>query len=296
MSHAAPPLVSVCIPVYNGAAFIAEAVNSVLAQTFRDFELVLLDNASIDETPRILQRFDDDRLRIIQHRTNIGAAANFNAALQEARGEWVKILCADDLLYPDCLQAQLVAALQCGSEHPVLLCAPRDIIDAAGRRWMRRGFPGKSGIHAGAEAVSRSVRTGTNLFGEPAAVLMHRETALLAGGFDPAWRFCIDLDFWVRILQYGNVYTTSAALCAFRVSPQSWSMALVHSQAREFCEWMARSQRSGSLKAGRGVLLLGRLNAYALMIQRLLFYRLMSRKAKKGKYGYPNRWAADKAL
>jgi glycosyltransferase involved in cell wall biosynthesis len=275
------PAVSVCIPVYNGAAFIAAAVESVLAQTFPDFELIVLDNASTDETPNILKRVKDSRLRIVRHTANIGATANFNAALREAHGEWVKILCADDLLYPDCLNQQMLNTGLSGGCRPVLLCSARDIIDAAGHRWVRRGFPGRSGMASGPAAIRRSVRAGTNLFGEPAAVLMHRETALRAGGFDPAWRFCTDLDLWVRILQYGALCADSSALCAFRVSAQSWSMSLVRSQAKEFCGWMAQRQQDGLLGATRQELLAGRLKAYLLMAQRWVFYRMLNRQQKE---------------
>ena len=276
MTQDTQPLVSVCIPVYNGAAFIAEAIESVLAQTFTDYELVVLDNASTDETPLILERFKDRRLRIIRHASNIGATANFNAALHEARGNWIKILCADDVLYQDCLKQQMQDAGLSGEKKTVLLCSARDISDADGRHWMRRGFPGSPGIVSGQEAIRRSVRSGTNLLGEPAAVLMHRETALRAGGFDPAWRFCTDLDLWVRILQYGDLYTDSAALCAFRVSAQSWSMSLVRSQAAEFCRWMANRQQDGLLRATRPELAAGWLKAHLLMAQRWVFYKILN--------------------
>lgn len=271
-----PPLiVSVCIPVYNGAAFIAEAVESVLAQTFADFELIVLDNASTDETPLILRQFNDSRLRVIRHESNIGATANFNASLREARGEWVKILCADDLLYPDCLKRQLSGVES--SKGVVMFCCARDIIDANGHRWMSRGFLGRSGILSGSEAIRRTVRAGTNLFGEPATVLLHRETALRAGGFDPAWRFATDLDLWVRILQHGKLFADSAALCAFRVSTQSWSMSLICSQAEEFCAWMKQRQVEGLLNVSCFESGVGRFKAYLLMAQRWMFYKILKR-------------------
>ncbi|MDD3275646.1 MAG: glycosyltransferase [Kiritimatiellales bacterium] len=275
-----PSIVSVCIPVYNGAAFIAAAVESVLAQTFHDFELIILDNASTDQTADILSRFKDERLRIVRHPSNIGATANFNAALSEARGVWVKILCADDLLYPDCLEKQMAAAGSPDS-RPVLLCAARDIINARGRRLMSRRFPGAAGWMPGCDAIRRSIRAGTNLLGEPAAVLMHRETALNVGGFDPAWRFCTDLDLWVRILQYGDLYVDPAVLCAFRVSTQSWSIALVRSQAKEFCRWMTQRQNDGLLRTVWIDRQAGRMKAYLLMIQRRIFYRVVNRGRAK---------------
>jgi glycosyltransferase involved in cell wall biosynthesis len=275
-----PSVVSVCIPVYNGEAFIAAAVESVLAQTFYNFELIVLDNASTDQTADILSRFKDERLRIVRHSSNIGATANFNAALSEARGVWIKILCADDLLYPDCLEKQMAAAGSPDSS-PVLLCAARDIINARGRRLMSRRFPRVSGLMSGRDAIRRSIRAGTNLLGEPAAVLMHRETALSVSGFDPAWYFCTDLDLWVRILQYGNLYVDPSVLCAFRVSTQSWSITLVRSQAKEFCRWMIQRQNDGLLHAGWIDRQAGRMKAYLLMMQRRIFYRMVNWRGAK---------------
>lgn len=279
------PPVSICIPVYNGAAFLAEAVESALAQTFTDFELIVLDNASTDETPRILERFSDKRLRIIRQASNIGATANFNAALREARGEWLKILCADDLLYPDGLKRQMRHIQPSEGCRPVLLCSARDVIDATGHRWLRRRFPGPARKVSGSAAIRRSVRAGTNLFGEPAAVLMHRETALRAGGFDAHWCFCTDLDLWVRILQYGDLYTDSTPGCAFRVSAQSWSLSLVRSQAAEFCRWMAQRQQDGLLQASRLDRLSGWLKAHLLMVNRGIFYKVVIRPSKPGRAG-----------
>ncbi len=269
------PSLSVCIPVYNGAAFVAEAVESVLAQTFHDFELIVLDNASTDGTLQRLERFDDKRLRIIRHASNIGAAANFNAALQEASGEWVKILCADDLLYPDCLQQQLAEVESHLESPPVLFSCARDIIDDNGRRWMRRSFQKVEGRVAGAKAIHRSACAGTNLLGEPGAVLMHRETALKVGGFDPACCFCIDLDLWDRILQHGDLYVDPVVRCAFRVSTNSWSASLGHSQAKEFSDWLVGRQREGVLSLSRAEMFVGRVRAYLLMAQRWVFYKIV---------------------
>lgn len=274
------PSVSVCIPVYNGAAFIAEAVKSVLAQTFADFELIVLDNASTDATPHILGQFTDMRLRIVHHASNIGAIANWNAALREARGEWVKILCADDLLYPNCLEQQMLnAAPSCG-EHPVLLCSAFDIIDAPGRRWMRCGFSGRSGPTSAFGAIRRSIRAGTNLFGPPAAVLMRRESALQAGGFDPAWVYCLDIDLWVRILQQGDLYVSSTALCAFRISALSLSIPQIRTGATDFYDWMLQRQQDGLLRVRCFEMLMGRLMAHLRMAQRRIFYGILKRQKR----------------
>jgi glycosyltransferase involved in cell wall biosynthesis len=242
------PRVSICIPVYNTERFILDAVTSVLAQTYRDFELVIVDNASTDATPGILSRITDPRVRTFRNDENVGAQANFNRAVSLARGEYLKILCADDVLYPTCVEKQ-VAVLDADTRGEVALvsCA-RDIIDDRGRRRLRRGHSGPARRIPGRRAIRMTVRSGTNVFGEPAAILARTAAVIAAGSFDVSLGFCLDLDLWCRMLLRGDLHMLGEALCGFRVSNQSWSAALAGRQQREFSEFV------DSL-AGRGVAL-----------------------------------------
>ncbi|MCH8899611.1 MAG: glycosyltransferase family 2 protein, partial [Acidobacteria bacterium] len=97
------PRVSVSVPMYNGADHISECIESVLAQTYADFELVLVDDASGDGTVEVARSFDDARIRIIENSERLGAAGNWNAALHHSRGTYVKVLSHDDVIYPTCL-------------------------------------------------------------------------------------------------------------------------------------------------------------------------------------------------
>ncbi len=94
------PKVSVCIPTYNTARYLPEAIESVLRQDFTDYELVICDDVSTDETPEICQGYGDPRIRYIRFRENAKQAGNFNRCLQEARGELVTLLHADDYFLP----------------------------------------------------------------------------------------------------------------------------------------------------------------------------------------------------
>jgi GT2 family glycosyltransferase len=232
------PLVSVCIPVYNTERFIADAVRSTLAQTFRDLEVVVVDNASTDATPHVLAGFTDPRIRVFRNDENIGAAGNFNRAVSLARGRYLKVLCADDVLYPSCLEQQVaIFETDTRAEIAIVGCA-RDIIDDRGKRWLRRGFRGRAGWVDGGAAISMTVRSGTNIFGEPAAILVRTEAARAAGAFDPRYDFCLDLDLWCRLLRDGSLYMIDEALCGFRVSSQSWSASLGRRQPREFARFV----------------------------------------------------------
>ena len=239
------PLVSVCIPVYNTERFIADAITSALSQTYRDFEIVIVDNASTDTTPQRLARFSDPRIRVFRNDENIGAAGNFNRAVSLARGRYLKVLCADDVLYPSCV-AQQVAIFEADAraEIAVVGCA-RDIIDDRGKRRLRRRFPGRAGLIDGSTAIGMTVRSGTNIFGEPAAILMRTAAARAAGAFDPRYGFCLDLDLWCRLLGGGGFYAIDETLCGFRVSSQSWSVSLGRGQHREFARFVADLHRRG---------------------------------------------------
>jgi len=271
------PRVSVCIPVYNTERFILDAVASVLEQTYQDFELVIVDNASTDGTAALLARLGDSRIRVFHNDANIGAQGNFNRAVSLARGEYLKVLCADDVLYPACLEKQ-VAIFEADDRGEIAMvgCA-RDIIDERGKRWLRRRFPGGEGRLPGAAAIQKTVRSGTNIFGEPAAILVRTAVVTAAGAFDARFGFCLDLDLWCRLLQHGDLYMLDEALCGFRISNQSWSAALANRQQREFSEFVVDLGRRGvALSATDRTLARSRAWANALLRQAVTRVLLLS--------------------
>ena len=100
-------LVSVIMPSWNTGKYIMESVNSVLQQTYRKLELIIVDDASTDNTLEVLKAVDDDRVKILVNEKNSGAAISRNRAMREARGEWVAFLDSDDLWQPTKLEKQL---------------------------------------------------------------------------------------------------------------------------------------------------------------------------------------------
>lgn len=92
------PKVSVCLLTYNRAKYLKQAIQSVLDQEFTDFELIIADNASTDETERVVRGFSDERLIYHRHPTNIGGIRNWNYAVRQARGKYVTVFHDDDLL------------------------------------------------------------------------------------------------------------------------------------------------------------------------------------------------------
>lgn len=127
------PLISVCIPVYNGANYIERALGCMRDQTFDDYEVIVTDNCSTDNTQEIVERWakDDGRIRYVKNETNIGAAENYNKGFHLARGKYLKWLAHDDEITPNFLEKTLEVL----EEYPdaVLAFCPSDIIDGEGK-------------------------------------------------------------------------------------------------------------------------------------------------------------------
>jgi len=131
MSHS-QPLVSIGLPVYNGERFLEAALDSILAQTFTDFEVIISDNASTDRTQAICEAYaaKDARLRYYRNPSNLGAAPNFNRTVELARGKYFKWAAHDDILAPDFLQRCVEVLDQ--NPHVVLCYARTRIINEEG--------------------------------------------------------------------------------------------------------------------------------------------------------------------
>lgn len=113
----AQPKVSVITPAYNVAPYIGQCIESVQAQTLTDWEMVIVNDASTDETPQIVQRYlNDSRIRLVQNERNMGLGYTRNRALREARGEWIAVLDADDWYAPERLEKLVALAEQTSAD------------------------------------------------------------------------------------------------------------------------------------------------------------------------------------
>ncbi|MFM8814705.1 MAG: glycosyltransferase family 2 protein, partial [Actinomycetes bacterium] len=165
------PLVSICIPTYNGERFIKETLASVVNQTHRNIEILVSDHSSSDSTRQIVESFRDERIRLSVLAPGGGAAANWNASVGSAKGQFVKLVCQDDILRPDCVDLQTKSLLQNPSAS--FSFSLRNIISPKGRTLIRsRGFSPDNNVVSLREGLDTLVRSGTNIFGEPCAVLM----------------------------------------------------------------------------------------------------------------------------
>ena len=271
---------SVCIPVYNGEQFLAETMRSVLDQTYRDFELVVLDNASTDATHAIAHSFDDPRVRVETNPTTLPQTENWREVMRRCRAPLIKLVCADDLLHPRCLEYQ-VGPMDADPGLAVV-AARRHMIDERSRVLVpRRGLNGLTGVRSSVEVARRVVRSGANPIGEPNGVLFRREHYFAVGGWRPEWRWTMDLDLWLRLLQYGEFLGLPETLAAFRIGRESLTAdneAAISAEQKAFIEELGASPH---LQVRRSDLMVGRCNAPAGRLRRRLLYRLSSRAARR---------------
>jgi glycosyltransferase involved in cell wall biosynthesis len=227
------PTVSVVVPTYNNADHIERTMSSILAQTFHDMEIIVSDHSSDDGTWERLQQYaDDPRLSLMQLPRGGGAPANWKFVSQQATGRYVKLVCGDDLIYPTCLAEQVTAI----EDDPdvVLVACQRDILDDADRPIVKsRGLHGLSGKVPGRVAVRRTVRAGTNVFGEPGCILMNREVLAESGWWDARSPYLIDQATASRVALRGSIFALRRSLAGFRISDQQWSVALAQTQAED---------------------------------------------------------------
>jgi glycosyltransferase involved in cell wall biosynthesis len=282
VTDASTPLVSIVIPVRNGERFVGEALRSALGQTATDLEVVVADNASTDGTLDVVRALGDGRLRVLTSPVDVGAGANWNRAVRAATGTYVKLLCADDVLEPRCLERQLAGFAGAAGDGVALVCARRRVVDDRGRAMLERGFrPRLRGRVGRFTATRRVARSGGNPIGEPAAVLFRRDDALKAGIFREDAGYVIDLDFWLRLLLRGDLFVVDEILASFRVSSGSWSVSLARRQAAQYCELLRRVATDGSLELRLSDVVIGCGAAELMATARRLLYAWLARRARR---------------
>ena len=217
MKPPATPALSVAMSVYNGERFLEAAVDSVLAQTFTDFEFLILDDGSRDATPHILKAYAtrDARVRPII-RENRGLVASLNQLLAEARAPLVARMDADDICLPQRFERQ-IAFLAGNPDHGVIGSQTYDI-DEEANPWPLPS-PDSPESH---EAFLAAIEADAPLICHP-AVMYRRDVVLAAGGYHAAFRHCEDLDLWLRLSSRTLICSLPDKLLRYRRSPNQVS-------------------------------------------------------------------------
>ena len=213
------PKVSVCIPVYNSAAYLAPAVESALAQCYESFEILIVDDCSTDGSAEIATGFAgrDGRVRFVPNSINLGMVKNWNHCLELARGEYIKFLFGDDLLSSPHNLERLAGVLD---RHPEvrLACSYRSLIDDNGHVTAERGFTPTGRPVPGLLAIRDCLIAAKNYIGEPSVVMFRKQQA--RRGFHNGYRQMVDLEMWFYLLMEGDLWCEREPLAAFRHHPE----------------------------------------------------------------------------
>lgn len=199
--------ISVIIPAYNAAHFIADAIESALAQTRRPDEIVVVDDGSTDDTARVVARYAMHGVRYI-YQQNRGPGAARNRGIRETSGELIAFLDADDLWLPaktEVQEAYLAA-------HPTVALVSCD-------RWTWKVEKGRQSIERFGPPRGRNARREVmvrNIVGNPSQVMARREAVLSAGCFDTTMRWAEEWDLWTRIAARADIGFVHQPLCVYR--------------------------------------------------------------------------------
>ena len=202
---------SVCIPSYQGERFLPEALESVAAQTCRDWELVLIEDGSRDGTEAMVRAFAAEReqpVTYLRNAQNLGAPLTRNRAVRSARGEFIAMLDDDDRWSPGHLETGLDVMSRTGADVAFAAAAKRDDHSGELLGYMQAS-PGEID-NLPAALFQRS-------FLIPTALLFRRQALFDVGLHDPAVRYCNDLDLWFRMLRAGKRFEyTGKVSCEYR--------------------------------------------------------------------------------
>lgn len=252
--------VSVVVPVHNGMPHLPATLASVLAQTRVPDEIVIVENGSTDGTSEWLAEHAPVGARVIVQPSLVGAAANWTRAVQSAKGDFVKLLCADDILEPTAVEVQ-AAALE-SSPTAVLAASQRTVVDNWGVPIVRgRGLGPLDGERDGREVIRACALRGQNLLGEPSSVMFRRTAIQRHMPWDDSLPYVIDLDMYGRVLMDGSVIAIRRDLAQFRLADGSWSSSLAKVQRHQFDGWRERAVATGQLELTRQELFRSRVMA-----------------------------------
>lgn len=234
------PLVSICIPTYNGERYLQEALDSVKAQTYKNIEVIISDDNSKDHTLEICDRFKNevDFPVYIYNHTPSGIGANWNHCVEKANGEYIKFLFQDDILIENCLSE--FNCLKNIMTARVFFCK-RNLIDENSKiindcRWYNKindlqevigltidkqyDFKKKDLKYLGSKYPTEIEH---NFLGEPVTSFIHKDIFNDIGKFNESLKQLLDVEYWLRILEKESIIITDKKLINFRIHNEQTS-------------------------------------------------------------------------
>ncbi len=225
MLKASHPQVTVLMTVFNGENYLKPTVQSILNQTYKNFEFLIIDDCSQDNSFDIIQSFQDERIKIHRNDANIGQTKSLNIGLKLAASPYIARIDADDIAFPQWLQTQLLFI----ERYPqfAVVSAPSVIIDSKGRaKRLLKSLRLREDI-----ILKALTSTPINHVGS----FMQKKTILGEGGYDESFQVAADYELWSRLLKKGfQMTSTTKTLTAIRV--HAFSVSKTQKESGAFCE------------------------------------------------------------
>lgn len=229
------PKISILMAVYNGSATLRESIDSMLEQTFKDFEFIIVNDGSTDDTLQIIDGYKDNRIRLINNEKNLGLIKSLNKGLQEARGEYIARMDGDDISMPERLSIQFHYLEK--NKHVFLLGSSALIIDENG--CLVKKTKGTTDWDLSRILPTRNCLNHPSIMFRAMPNLFYREKML----------HCEDYDFYLRLVTEGRILKNiSEPLIKYRISPNSISRTkalLQRRQAEKAREFFFQRQKNG---------------------------------------------------
>ncbi|MDD1660189.1 MAG: glycosyltransferase [Methanomicrobiales archaeon] len=222
---ASGPLVSICIPTWNRAGMVGDAIRSALDQTYRNLEILVVDNASTDDTEAVVSSFTDPRLKYVRNDRNLGLFGNCNRCIELSRGKYIHILHSDDMIPPE-FTATCVRFLE---GHPEVAFTFTGAEVETGGTVTVMDYTGRTEIYPPPEGFRRILRD-RNVVVCPSVVAC-REVFFNHGGFSPEYPYASDLALWLQISRSHAVAFIQGTRIRYRQGPHSESHRLLFGSA-----------------------------------------------------------------
>jgi glycosyltransferase involved in cell wall biosynthesis len=210
------PLLTIAIPTFNSAHFLPDAIASIMRQNVDDFEILIVDNASEDNTEQVVRSFGNKYIRYIRNPSNLGSRENGNRCLENSRGRYLKFLCADDVLLDGVLRKQL-DVLETQAEVALVTCNSLLTDHNLRVQGSWSAFPGS---HPGHRVINFCLSRMRNCIGGPSNIMIRR-TAAAGVVVDNTYRLLADFKFGLQILERGTYVNIDRPGYLYRRHPNS---------------------------------------------------------------------------
>ena len=228
--------VSICIPTYNGEKYIKETLNSVINQTYTNYEVIIVDDCSKDNTINIIENeykeygfkiikneYKEYGFKIIKNKENKGMINNWNRCFEYAKGDYILFLFQDDILEKNCIEEKVNML---DNSDAVFVYSATSVINEKGEKKLTRKYNNKNVILNGNKMLKKSFLFGKNIFGEPSNIMYRRSVCDVENKFCTKLIYTPDIEYSLRMCKHGKIGYINKDLTSFRISKKSMTSAV----------------------------------------------------------------------